>query len=129
MAYLNRFRSGLATLFDIYGEATGRRLSNISFMVANDPKFGASFRDRDMRVGTYDLVTARFSAIWPPDLPWPEGIERPAPAELPEDVQRLLERRARVPDSEHVWPADKPWPADIPRPDASPKQPISGQGA
>lgn len=125
MTKLEKFRSDLATLFEVFAAATGRKLSNISVAVASDSKFAATFGERDMRVGTYDMVTERFSAIWPADLPWPEGIERPAPA----PIEEISFRATRATSSIHPdWPADKPWPADIPRP-VSHSQPIDGQGA
>ncbi|QDC00369.1 hypothetical protein [Mesorhizobium sp. 8] len=124
MTKLEKFRSDLATLFEVFAAATGRRLSNISEAVANDPKFAATFRERDMRIGTYDTVTQRFSAIWPTDLPWPDGVDRPAPAPIDEISLRASRTNPIHPD----WPADNPWPADIPRPVAS-SQPVDGNGA
>lgn len=120
MSYLDRFRQNLDALYAAYMGATGYRATTTSQMVAGDPKFYGSMHARDMRVGTYDAVTARFSAIWPTNCPWPDGIERPEPAQLDGTLARPA--RVRATASIHPdWPADKPWPADIPRPVASPK--------
>lgn len=128
MTKLELFRSDLATLFRVLSEGTGWKLSPISVVVANDDKFASTFQRRgDMRVGTYDMVTRRFSAIWPADLPWPAEIERPAPAEIDGETLAVLGKRGRS-IQKSDWPADQPWPADIPRPVASSPN-VGGQGA
>ncbi len=121
MTKLEQFRADIETLFRVLTAATGWRLSPVSAVVANDDKFASTFQERgDMRVGTYDMVTSRFSAIWPEDVPWPAGIDRPAPAEISEDRLRVLVRRSRS-NRNPDWPDDQPWPADIPRPVANAK--------
>lgn len=39
---------------------------------------------RGINVHTYDVTVARFSQVWPADLPWPEGILRIDPASVPD---------------------------------------------
>lgn len=41
-------------------------------------------RQRGINVRTYDVTVARFSQVWPADLPWPEGILRIDPASVPD---------------------------------------------
>jgi hypothetical protein len=38
-------------------------------------------RGADVRMGTYERLLRKFSACWPEDLAWPEGVPRPDPAE------------------------------------------------
>lgn len=110
MSQLEILRGNITRLFDAYCSATGAGRVALSVIVARDPKFVKSYLTRDMRIGTYDLVVSRFSEIWPPNLKWPEGIQRPATAPAHEN------------DGPHSWvhpewPADAPWPADIPKPE------------
>lgn len=126
MTYLELFRTQFAELFRTYVEATRTPKTVVSQVVAGYHSFYLNCARTDFAAGKFDTILARFSAIWPADLPWPEGIERPAPAELSDEAIQLLDGRARAGVSD--WPADQPWPADIPRPVAS-SQAVGGQGA
>lgn len=113
MSQLEILRSNIARLFDAYCTATGASPSAVSVAVSNDNKFVKTFRERDMRVGTYDLVVSRFSAIWPEGAAWPDGVDRPAPA-----VDAQAPARGRLQPTIHPeWPEGVPWPADIPKPE------------
>ena len=59
-----------------------------------DRAWTRDYRNRDPRVGTYDLVFARLSGIWPVGVAWPEDIPRPAPADIAPDI--LADVRARL---------------------------------
>lgn len=122
MTYLERFRTQFATLLHTYVGATRTPKTVVSEVVAGYHSFYLNCARTDFAAGKFDTALSRFSAIWPVDLAWPDGIERPAPAVLSEEAIQLLHGRARVSD----WPEDQPWPADIPRPVASP---TDGKGA
>ncbi|GHG24369.1 hypothetical protein GCM10017322_22880 [Paracoccus aerius] len=51
-------------------------------IVKNDPNWVGDYRSNDFRVGTYDRVVSRMSAIWPDHLPWPDDVPRPEPAQI-----------------------------------------------
>ncbi|MGA0615909.1 hypothetical protein [Paracoccus sp. KR1-242] len=58
-----------------------------------DRAWTRDYRTRDPRVGTFDAVFARLSAIWPKDLAWPEDIPRPPPSEVePEVMAEIADR-------------------------------------
>lgn len=114
MSQLETLRGNITRLFDAYCEATGAGRVALSVQVARDPKFVKSYLERDMRIGTYDMVVSRFSAIWPQSLPWPEGISRPAPYEASDDDDGPRAPRSRL---HPEWPAGVPWPEDIPLPE------------
>ncbi len=123
MTQLYQFRKNLAVLSASIAEEAGVSASSVGKYIARDPKFFSSCQEKDFRVGTYDYVLARFSAIWPDHLAWPEGIERPAVSEIdPETRDWFLPRlkpRDKVAASVHAeWPAGEPWPEDIARPEA-----------
>lgn len=60
----------------------GLTQSYLNSVTRGDRSWTRDYRKRDTRVGTYDMVFAKLSAIWPEDLPWPEDIPRHVPAEI-----------------------------------------------
>lgn len=82
MSVLNSSRDRLLRLASVYAEARGLSLSRVSTLAANDGKLlGRLQVGRDCTLGTYDQMLAWFSANWPADLAWPEGVERPVVGE------------------------------------------------
>ena len=73
--------SRLNRLTDMLSEA-GMPPSALGRIVKNDANWVSDYRNRDIRVSTYDTVLARVSAIWPAHLAWPEDVPRPKPAEI-----------------------------------------------
>lgn len=106
--YLAKFRSNLDILSSALAEAAGAARSTIGKHVARDPKFFDSCQQKDIRAGTYDFVVGRFSALWPKELPWPEGVDRPAPSQIePETLDWFRPRlEAKTPPAE--TPTAKP---------------------
>jgi hypothetical protein len=123
MTYLSQFRKNLAVLSTSLAEEAGVSASSVGKYIARDPKFFSSCQETDFRVGTYDYVVARFSAIWPEHLAWPEDIERPAASEI-DPVTRdwflpRFKQRGKIAASVLAeWPAGEPWPEDIAKPEA-----------
>lgn len=79
MIYQDFLRTNLKRLFAEFTAATGQANTTASRVISGDHKFYKTLDDRDFRVGTYDFCAGRFSALWPKDLAWPVGIDRPAP--------------------------------------------------
>ncbi len=128
MRYRDKFRSDFETLFNSYVAHTGARKTDLSECVAGYPTFYNHAPRSDISGGKFDSIVARFSAIWPADLAWPDGIERPEPSKDADIVVPQARARPAIsPLSD--WPEDKPWPADIPRPVGSPEQNVSGEGS
>jgi hypothetical protein len=124
MTHLSQFRKNLAVLSTFIAEEAGVSASSVGKYIARDPKFFSSCQEKDFRVGTYDYVIARFSAICPEHLAWPKDIERPAASEIdPETRDWFLPRfkpRDKAAASVHAeWPADQPWPEDIAKPETA----------
>lgn len=118
MTYLSLFRKNLAICCNLLAAEAGVAASSVGKYIAGDPKFFDSCQRVDIRTGTYDYVMGRFSAIWPDHLPWPEGVDRPAPSPVePQTLDWFLPRLApRDRSKDHLpadWPKDKPWPHDI----------------
>lgn len=123
MQYATLLRSNLLRLFAAFEARTGLRPSAAARIVANDGSFLKFLPTRDIRVGTYDALAARFSALWPNDLAWPEDIDRPEPADVDEATQALVmqcrPRSPRRPPTSAIhpaWPHGEAWPEDIPLP-------------
>lgn len=94
MTQLENFRKNLLTLRDDFSAATSIAPTYISIIVAEDRAFYSRVARKDFRVGTYDTVVGRFSAIWPKTKPWPKAIARPAPVELGELGAALLAQKS-----------------------------------
>jgi hypothetical protein len=117
MTYLSLFRKNLAALSSALADAANVSPSSIGKYVARDPKFFASCQEKDIRAGTYDFILARFSALWPDHLPWPDGVDRPAASPIePETLDWFLPRlkpREKADQLPSDWPKGQPWPDDI----------------
>lgn len=80
MTALDRMTMELRVLLVEYARATGYAPSTVTKEVTGDPNFAARISaGHDMKVSTYDKALAAFSRRWPPDLPWPAAVTRPAP--------------------------------------------------
>lgn len=122
MTYLSLFRKNLSVLSTAFASAANIAPSTLGRYLARDPKFFDSCQTKDIRVGTYDFIVGRFSALWPSYLPWPDGIDRPAPSPIePETLDWFLPKLNRNdPTTERLptgWPKDQPWPTDIQLPE------------
>jgi len=71
-----------------YCEATGRSPARVATLIHDQ---GAFFKNLESggscTIDTFDKAVRWFSAHWPADLPWPEGVERLAAA-VAEDAPR-----------------------------------------
>ena len=71
----------LITAADAYCVAAGRSRSRVSTLI-----FGGGDRldgvagGNDLNTRSFEKAMRWFSDNWPADTPWPEGVERPAPA-------------------------------------------------
>lgn len=113
MTYLSLLRSNLDRLWAGFSAATGIAPTMVSIIVAEDRAFFGRVAKKDFRVGTYDRIAARFSALWPADAPWPEGIVRPDPIEVDQKSIELYREKLGI---HPEWPAGEKWPDDIPQP-------------
>lgn len=122
MTYLSKFRKNLETLSALLAEKTGVSLSTLGKRLAGDPKFFANAQKVDFRVGSYDYVVGRLSAIWPENLTWPDDIDRPAPSEIEPTTRdwvnaRLADGEAETKKTPDGWPDGQAWPSDIALPE------------
>jgi len=69
----------LIAVCDSFCSATGRSRSRVSTIIfGGGDRLDGVARGRDLNTRSYEKAMAWFSANWPADLAWPEGIERPA---------------------------------------------------
>lgn len=88
-------REHITRLYEAFMSATSLTPTYAGKLIAaGDPKFWATYRDHNFTLGRYDTIIQRLSALWPADLPWPEGVPRQAPATISED--ELRDFRARL---------------------------------
>lgn len=74
------FKNQLIDISKTYCEARGLSPSHVSKMVFNDGKLiGNMERGADITTGRCERAILWFSANWPADTEWPEGIARPTP--------------------------------------------------
>lgn len=98
MRYEEQIRSAMVALFDAYSAHVGLQASTLSRLLFNDPHLyiRLSGGKVSFRIRTFDIVVARFSSVWPDDLPWPDGImrvdERTVPDMMPMHAGVLLAR-------------------------------------
>jgi hypothetical protein len=73
----------LVTLATAFGVAIGRDLTGVGGRYAGNSRLFTDMRDGGT-VGpdVYADAMSWFSAFWPADLPWPDGIERREPTGL-----------------------------------------------
>jgi hypothetical protein len=90
---LDTARDHISALFQAFEQHTGLPRTYIGKLARGEPKFGTTFEDLDFRVGSYDVVISRLSAVWPDDLPWPAEVPRQAPTEIPDDLLSDYRRR------------------------------------
>lgn len=81
-------------------QAQGLSQTFLNDATRGDRAWTRDYRNRDPRVGTYDLVFARLSGIWPADVAWPDDIPRPTPAPIePELLAEIGDRIANFKSS------------------------------
>lgn len=90
---LSQMRANLAKVFESYREATGFSATFCTEVACGDPKFYRSYQEKDFRVGTYDKVLGRLSAVWPDGAQWPDGIGRPEPIDPGESIRAEIAAR------------------------------------
>ena len=78
-------RNHLVLVAEAYGAATGLSLSRISTIVLNG---GSRLPDiasgrSDITLGKFEDAMRWFSANWPADAAWPDGVARPFPESAP----------------------------------------------
>lgn len=82
-----RLRADISALLAAYVSHTGGSEYRIAAEVFGERTYFYGLlrgRQRGINVRTYDVTVARFSQVWPADLPWPEGILRIDPASVPD---------------------------------------------
>lgn len=74
-------RLTLLTVARAYSTATGRSLARVGTVIHDQ---GAFFKKLEAggscTMDTFDKAMRWFSANWPGETPWPEGVARPRPA-------------------------------------------------
>jgi len=76
---------------------TGISLSAIGHTLIGDSTFVVRVHEgTNFTLSLYDRLMGGLSAIWPPDLAWPEDVPRPAPARLAPEMETLARKRLRV---------------------------------
>lgn len=65
-------------------------------IVKNDGNWVSDYRSKDIRIGTYDRVVSRLSAIWPDHVAWPDDVPRPEPAQIEPAAAADAAQRFRV---------------------------------
>lgn len=74
----------LLTIAAEYGRATGLEPKTVSWRVFGDTKkLEAVSEGGDLSTRRFENAVAWFSANWPDDGVWPDGISRPDPDEVP----------------------------------------------
>ncbi|MCQ0987526.1 hypothetical protein [Jiella marina] len=83
---------------DAFCEATGRKRGGVSKAILNrGARLDEIAAGADIGVRSYERAILWFSEHWPDDLPWPEGVTRPAPKLSQDDppiAKNAAERRA-----------------------------------
>lgn len=79
MLYEALLKSHLRRLLDALAEGTGWSPRAIQIAVCGDHKFYDRLDASALRARTYDGIAARYSGLWPENLPWPSDIPRPEP--------------------------------------------------
>lgn len=70
----------LMTVADGYCAKVQRSRSRISTIIFGDGmRLDGVAQGKDIQTRSFERAMAWFSANWPADLDWPEGIERPSP--------------------------------------------------
>lgn len=73
------FRQHLLGLIDAFAAAKGLSGSRVTTLAMNSGSVYRFLREgKDITVGRLESAVRWFSDNWPADLPWPEGIARPA---------------------------------------------------
>lgn len=74
----------LLTLSNSYSEARRISMARVSTLIFNGGHVLARIAaGGDLTTGSFERALRWFSAHWPPDVPWPEGVPRP-PLDPPE---------------------------------------------
>lgn len=90
--YLRLFRCHTEALFAALMKHTGMTKSGVGLIVGGQRQYLTEMLKRDgFRVSSHDRALENFSAIWPPDLPWPDGVPRPDPAIAMSRVEGAIE--------------------------------------
>lgn len=73
-------RQPLLTVARAYSDASGRSLARVSHLIHNSSVLFKKLEEGGTcTLDTYDKAMRWFSDNWPAELPWPDGIVRPAP--------------------------------------------------
>ena len=71
----------LIILSDQFSRHNGRSPATISNWIVGHARLFSRLREgKGTTVKTYNQAVAWFSNRWPSDLPWPDGVPRPAPS-------------------------------------------------
>ena len=88
-------RQHIAVLFAAFARATGAPQTAVARLARGEPKFARIYETTDFGFRSYDIVNSRLSALWPDDVPWPDGVPRQSPADVePEAVAEVKARMA-----------------------------------
>jgi hypothetical protein len=72
-------REHLIVLIETYAKAKGNSPSHVgALLFSSGVKYRQLCEGRDITVGRLESAVRWLSDNWPADLPWPEGIARPA---------------------------------------------------
>lgn len=73
-------RANLVTLATAYGVAMKMEMATVAQRALGDWRFFQRLEDKDtasFTIRKYDAAVAWFSARWPADTAWPDGVARP----------------------------------------------------
>ena len=78
MLFAMRLLDQLSTVSRMYCGAVGISRARVATVIFNHgAKFELIDQGRDINTRTFETAMAWFSAHWPTDLAWPDGIDRP----------------------------------------------------
>lgn len=125
-------RDHITAILQSYGAATGLPEYFVRQLAtgAKNSAFNTRYLGGDFRIGTYDKINGRMSALWPRGAAWPEGIPRQAPIEIEPELMsalafKLKDKSDLARTGLDTWPAGIAWPKDIPRPKKAAGQPAA----
>jgi hypothetical protein len=70
-------RHNLKACAEAYAAARKLETTTVARLAANDWRFFDRLDEKTFTIRKYDQILAWFSANWPEDVPWPEGVTRP----------------------------------------------------
>jgi hypothetical protein len=79
-------REKLLAVIDAFVREEPMRVSALSYrLFGRNTKLGEIVDGADLQTATYDKAMAWLSANWPQSAVWPEGVERPALRQAPDE--------------------------------------------